>query len=347
MIRVDEIYNNVFLPLVQDRKGIGLHWFDPFGSVDIKDMISLPSINNVATHRFLFWDQEPVYQDTFSRFMEGFRQLYMGPLTLVTSEQHSEATTWTQDTYGLDLGYYFFHGWAALDWYRGYNHSFLWQAWPVRQLEHKIFCPNNIISGRRNHRVLLVSGMNQRNLLAGNVISFPDRCPFSKTVADDICHDLGIPTIEGLPLQIDVSDNHAQNSHRIDFHSHATKCFCHVVTETLYEGQRWHLTEKTFKPIVLQQPFVLVAPRGSLAYLRSYGFQSFDSIWDESYDSCQDNFRIDAVLDLLDQINRWTPQQIRDAQVAIHRVVQHNHDWFYGGFQDLLWQELSEMVKQW
>ena len=335
------------MPRVQNRKGVGLHWFDPFGSVDIQDMINLPPIDSKADQRIIFWDQEPVYHDTLARFMNQFQQQYHGRTTLITSEQHSANIDWAQSTYGLGHCYYFFHGWAALDWYRGYNHSFLWAPWMQRQFEHKIFCPNNIISGQRHHRVLLVSGMDQLNLLANNLVSFPSQCPFGQIMAEQICNDLGVPLIKNLPLLIDHPANHANNSHRIDFHAHAVKCFCHVVTETLFYGKRWYLTEKTFKPIVLQQPFVLLAPQGSLAYLRNYGFQTFHNIWDEQYDMCEDVDRIDSVLSLLAQINAWTAGQIRDAQHEISRVVQHNHDWFYGGFQDILWQELCDMIEQW
>lgn len=310
-------------------------------------MVNLPPVNSFADRRILFWDQEPVYQDSFSKFMDDFKQQYYGPITLVTSEQHSKATQWAQDTYGVDHCYYFFHGWAALDWYRGYDHCLLWAPWHQRRLEHKIFCANNIVSGVRSHRAQLVSGMNQRNLLQGNLVSFPAQCPYSGDSAGDICSKLGLAMIDNLPLEIDSSVNHAANSHRIDFHVQATKCFCHVVTETLYQGQRWHLTEKTFKPIVLQQPFVLVAPRGSLCYLRSYGFKTFHGIWDETYDCCDDDQRITAVLSLLEEINSWSDQQLQHAQREIMQVVQHNHAWFYGGFQALLWTELLHMMETW
>lgn len=347
MIRIDEIYNNVFLPCAQAKTGVGLHWFDPFGSVDIQHMVNLPPVEVIADRRILFWDQEPVYEQTFAKFMRVFQKEYYGPLTLITSESCSDAVAWAQHTYGLDHCYYFFHGWAALDWYRGYNHSFLWQAWTDRKLEHRFFCPNNIVSGERNHRARLVSGMDQRDMVCKNLVSFPERCPFSGDTAQDICNRLGIPVIQNLPLVIDQGADHANNSHRIDFYNQACKCFCHIVTETLYYGRRWHLTEKTFKPIVLEQPFVLVAPQGSLEYLHSYGFKTFHSIWPETYDCVPDAERIDAVLDLLDYINSWSQSKIQDAQQAIRSVVKHNRDWFYGGFQDMLWTEICNMIDQW
>jgi hypothetical protein len=63
----------------------------------------------------------------------------------------------------------------------------------------------------------------------------------------------------------------------------------YVPTETVYFGQRTHITEKTFKAIALEMPFVLVASAGSLEYLREYGFQTFAGILDESYDEETDD----------------------------------------------------------
>jgi hypothetical protein len=63
----------------------------------------------------------------------------------------------------------------------------------------------------------------------------------------------------------------------------------YVPTETVYFGRRTHMTEKTFKAIALEMPFVLVASAGSLAYLREYGFRTFAGIFDESYDTETDD----------------------------------------------------------
>jgi hypothetical protein len=43
-------------------------------------------------------------------------------------------------------------------------------------------------------------------------------------------------------------------------------------------------------------PFVIVGTRGSLEYLRSYGFRTFEGIWDESYDSAEDTYALNALL---------------------------------------------------
>ena len=350
MIRIDEIYYNVFVKAVQRlNRPVACHWFYPFGSTDFRQMCNEPLISD-ADLRIVFWDQEPAYQDRVQRFMDEYIHIYNEcRQIIVTSEKNSQDLDWACNTYGLEPNYYFFHGWAALDWYRGYDHTFLADAWSDRTLTRRIFCPNNIVGGRREHRLRVLDAFARRNLIVNNHISFPDVCPYENKSTRELMrgHGLTLPDDLSLPLIIDDDRNHANDSHSINFWDQATESFCHVVTETVYDSTRIHLTEKTFKPIVLEQPFLLVAPRGSLEYLRSYGFQTFGDLWDENYDHASDQDRINAIADVCAEINAWTPSQLKDAQYHADAIVKHNKRWFYGGFQDLLWQELTGMINSW
>jgi hypothetical protein len=110
-------------------------------------------------------------------------------------------------------------------------------------------------------------------------------------------------------------------------------------------GQRLHLTEKTFKPIALGMPFVIVGTKGSLEYLRSYGFQTFGDIWDESYDSADDDVRIERIASLLRSLDELPAEAKQDLFEQCHQVIEHNWNHFYkGGFEAVLWQELNEML---
>lgn len=348
MIRIDEIYYNVFAAALQDRPQIGLHWFDPFGSVDFNHMVNVPAVNR-AEKRIVFWDQEPFYQTTAQKFLDQFIEIYHGPITIVTSEQSSDTVQWARSTYRIGADYYFFHGWAALDWYRGYDRTFLYSPWQLRQFRYTFLCPNNIVGGNRSHRVKLFAELCRRDLVTKNLISFPLVCPYHGKNVHDLCQELEIDLdlTPWLPRTIDCSGDHSNNSHRVDFWQPGCQAFAHVVTETVYESDRLHLTEKTFKPIVMQQPFILVAPQGSLAYLRSYGFKTFANIWDESYDSAPDEIRIHKIADLLYQISQWTDQEIKCAQQEINHIIEHNHRWFYNDFETLLWQEITDMIGKW
>ena len=334
---------------MQHRSKVGLHWFDPFGKTDFANICNVPPVDDFADLRLIFWDQEPLHRDRVQLFFDQFIETYWGPKNIVTSEYESEDVKWVCDTYGLNSSYYFFHAWAALDWYRGYDRTFLSTPFSQRSPTHTLLCPNNIVGGRRRHRLELLSELVDRDLLKNNLISFPNICPYENRTVAQLCqdYDIHLGSVD-LPLIIDRYSNHANDSHQIDMWKLADQSLLHVVTETVYTGQKQHLTEKTFKPIVMQQPFIIVSYQGSLEYLRRYGFRTFHDIWDEGYDHCDDAVRIMKIGKLLNDINDLGHKEKQDLQRHLAPIVEHNFQWFYSReFENLLWAELQDMIKQW
>lgn len=84
------------------------------------------------------------------------------------------------------------------------------------------------------------------------------------------------------------------------------------------------LTEKTYKPISSHHPFIIFGFPGSLKYLQKQGFQTFDNIFDESYDN-EANF--DKKLDII-KSNIASYNNVPYSLETISRI-QHNHSWFY------------------
>jgi hypothetical protein len=93
-------------------------------------------------------------------------------------------------------------------------------------------------------------------------------------------------------------------------------------------------------------PFVLVAPAGSLAYLREYGFKTFAGVFDESYDEETDDIlRIEKTARLLKDLDSLTVRERQAVHQACLPIVEHNYRHFYrGGFADILWTELTSML---
>jgi hypothetical protein len=151
-----------------------------------------------------------------------------------------------------------------------------------------------------------------------------------------------------LPKLFAGEDTQLMTSCWLGNYAEAADSLIYVPTETVYFGDRLHLTEKTFKAIALEMPFVLVAPAGSLAYLREYGFQTFDEIFDESYDlETDDTKRIEAVTRLLKDLDNLSVAERNEIHQACLPIVEHNYNHFYrGGFEQVLWQELQEMLNE-
>ena len=69
-----------------------------------------------------------------------------------------------------------------------------------------------------------------------------------------------------------------------------------VVAETTVDSGDLFITEKTFKPTAYYHPFIVLGQPGILDYLKSQGFETFDNLFDESYD---DQFNLSTRIDIL------------------------------------------------
>ena len=120
----------------------------------------------------------------------------------------------------------------------------------------------------------------------------------------------------------------------------------HIVAETVFDQNKVHLTEKIFKPIVMRQPFVVFAGAGSLEYLRRYGFQTFDSVWDESYDHEADHqIRSNKILKLITDLSNQSEEQFKRTIDQCRSIVQHNVEHFFSNqFEKILLEELHQNV---
>jgi hypothetical protein len=378
MIRIDEIYNNTFWPWIKDHlPGFRMYMCEPFGRSDPDSVINYGQ-DDVHEHNYIFFfDQEPIHLDihmsTFERVcnynldithnipVRDPEFLWQNGMMcdninhagyLVTSEQHSENVEKICKQFKWNALYYFFHGWAALDWYRGYDKTFLITPWANRTIAKTFIAPNRIIAGKRKHRLEVLYHIFKNNM-TNNHISCPAVCPAENISTLDAVAPLAskYPDIKSvfaaqtLPINFTGETDHPMHSCWLSLFNESAESLLYLVTETVADGQRHHLTEKTFKPIALGMPFVIVGTRGSLKYLRSYGFRTFEGIWDESYDDAEDDVRIERIASLLKELDELSIEAKQDLFEAAHKVIEHNWNHFYnGGFEAVLWQELKDML---
>jgi len=78
-------------------------------------------------------------------------------------------------------------------------------------------------------------------------------------------------------------------------------CAVSIVSETVDDG--FFITEKTYKPMLAKQLFVVHGPLGILKYLREMGFKTFGDFFDESYDQEKDkSMRVQKIVNTVKQI---------------------------------------------
>ena len=368
MIRIDEIYSNTFWAwLKKNRPGFRAFFCEPFGRSD-PDSVMNYGDDDIAEHNYIFFfDQEPIH---LSIHLPTFNEVYYRntdlthrkgssrPQTdfvgyLVTSECDSDNVTAVCEKYQWVPLYYFFHGWAALDWYRGYDKTFLIKPYAQRTPTRTFIAPNRIIAGERQHRLKMLYWIFKLSM-EDNHISCPEICPAENISIYDAAHSLTstYPDVDQvfrsaeLPRNFAGETDHPMHSCWLSLFDESADSLLYLVTETVATGRRHHLTEKTFKPIAMGMPFVIVSTAGSLQYLRSYGFKTFGHLWDESYDAIQDDDqRIAAVAQLLKQLDSLSITERYNLFMAARETVEHNWNHFYnGGFEQVLWQELQGML---
>lgn len=347
-----------------------LYYHEPFGHSDPDSILCRSFVPAKEEENFIyFFDQEPLIPDYHQATFDSIdsrnidwsmvewptsTKIYREkPGILVTSEIASNNIDYICKQRNLRPFYYFFHGWAALDWYRGYNRTFLIAPWTERNVRKTFFSANRIIGGLRQHRVLMLYHFAKLDLMH-NWISASAVCPAENVPIGEIAEQYQdqypdiVDVINGLtlPRLFPGEDTVRMSSCWLDQFDLCAESLVYHVTETVYTGRRLQLTEKSFKPIALGMPFILTATAGSLAYLRSYGFQTFGDFWDESYDLETDDFaRAQKVAAVLKQLDDLSDEKKQELFRACWPVIEHNWNWFYhGGLELVLWKELTHML---
>ena len=333
---------------------------DPPGRSDPESLLNFG--NNVIESNYTFFhDQEPIHLSIHKPLFDDVARRNIdlnhcqGPnhSAIITSEYNSEFVDQVCSQYSWTPYYYFYHGWAALEWYRGYNKTFLITPMQDRQICQTFIAPNRIVAGERQHRLEMLYHIFKKNLI-NNHISCPVVCPGENISIYQSIKTLSnmYPDIETvfanapLPLQFHNEADHPMHSCWLSLFDECSESLLYLVTETVASGRRQHLTEKTFKPIALGMPFVIVGTQGCLKYLRSYGFKTFGDFWDESYDDEPNTgLRIEKIANVLKTLDKLESKNKNDLFHSAAEVIQHNWNHFYGGgFEQLLWEELINML---
>lgn len=93
-----------------------------------------------------------------------------------------------------------------------------------------------------------------------------------------------------------------------------------------YEHQ-FDLTEKTVKTLITGMPFVIVASPYFLKELKKLGFKTYESLWDESYDSIVDyDMRMLAIVKLVNNLVNYDWEGNKN---KLQDIANHNRSNFF------------------
>jgi len=321
-------------------------YLHPFGSTrpeNLEFRRKDEGANRFRGPMFIFYDQEPLDLEYNRPVFERIVELEQKPFILVSTERDSDDAKRICEEFPFLHINYFFHIFAAHDWFRGHQMLPGLQMPKDRVLEKSYISFNRLTSNRRIYRSLLVNELYKNNLLDLGHVSYSHHCPDDGAFDDNLRQGVpeyefdsayiesAISNLKQIPeLRIDFVDQDIPNqSMLLSPMPELMKSFVFLVTETCFFQRKTHLTEKIFKPIVLRMPFILAGCANNLEYLRSYGFRTFGDYWDESYDQLEDPIqRIQAIAQVIKQICQMTPAQQKSMLLDMQPILEHNYQLF-------------------
>jgi hypothetical protein len=212
----------------------------------------------------------------------------------------------------------------------------------------------------RPHRTTLFSRLTQENLLekARYSLLWPKKNfelfeykaqlwlnPDHKAYFDDVFRPLYEPKV----IDNTFEDLLGADDRKFSYRDHFVTAYFSLITETSASIQStpvlWH-TEKTYKPLAIGHPFMVMGCPGSLAYLRSEGYATFPEFFDESYDEMKlEVRRREAIVSEVRRLSQLSSIEL-DARVeAIKDKLVHNRNLLLTKNYKYLYDRIFQKIK--
>lgn len=313
-------------------------------------MVTYPSI--------IFHDQEPLYYNLYSQqdfvdcmksskiinqtvkesdLLSVFSKMHLRACTLpynlheYTLLCHSEKNSKELELYENNkfIGvYYWSHALISRDWFRFAEHDTGLNV-KFENLRYDFLIYNRAWSGSREYRLKFCELLAQQDLLPNCKTSFSatdGNTHYTKHQFKNQTFKIGSLDLEKLfEPNLTVATSSADYTS-----SDYASCAIEVVLETIFDDTRHHLTEKTLRAIACKKPFLLVATPGTLSYLRSYGFETFQGLICEDYDNIQDSAdRLTAIVNELKRISLLCPDEKIKLWQQLYAIAERNQKRFF------------------
>ena len=148
----------------------------------------------------------------------------------------------------------------------------------------------------------------------------------------------------GIYLSNDIStnDQYWQRYFNPDWYN--STAFSIVAETTVHKDEPLFITEKTFKPIAFQHPFIVFGQPGVLKYLRKLGFETFENMFNEVYDV---TFELDErMYNIAAQVNDYT---YKPYDLLTIEKLRHNKELFFNKeiVVKRIKEEIIDKINEW
>lgn len=202
----------------------------------------------------------------------------------------------------------------------------------------KFLCYNR--NSSRLHRLLLVSKLYKDDIIENSKVSLYENEYFNNIENDNLFYSFEglefsyvdiiwmkktLKEIYPLKLEFDNQQLTAQSDNFLSEKSHYLETYISLVTETSISNEWNFITEKCIRPMIGLQPFIVFGNPHTLKILKTYGFQTFDKIIDESYDNEFDtNKRFEMAYNEVKKLNNISKNELHEKYYSIIDILTHN-----------------------
>lgn len=314
--------------------------FDQYSQTDMLEFFLSHSPNMIETPKSIA-RIHALIKDQHLRSVTGTRHSVYDKTLLIHSEQNSPNLV-KYENVGFVGVYWWAHAAIAIDWYRYAQYDIsLIPKFDSTQKDFLIY--NRAWTGTREYRLkfteLLVEADLQEHCITTfstesegkNYQEFCPKNPAFKIQRHNL-QDYFNPCTVDATASADYDNQDYQRS------------AIEVVLETLFDDTRWHLTEKSLRPIACGRPFMLAATPGSLQYLRNYGFKTFNGLIDESYDNIVDPVqRLEVICMEMKRLSLLDSNQKQNLMEKLYSIAKHNQQLFFSkSWQESIFEEFTD-----
>lgn len=182
---------------------------------------------------------------------------------------------------------------------------------------------------KRNHRLFFLAKLKKNNMLddtiwscgVGHVGEWIDQFTDMKAEMNYFANLENRSAEESTNHnKLNLNDNHANT---VNF-DHGRMSYLHIVSES-NTTNRTFITEKSYKPFFMMQPFVMVGNYGNVQTLKDMGYNVFEEWIDHSYDTENDEVkRWEKAFEETKRLYSLSPEQWSDMMVCMSDAILHN-----------------------
>ena len=148
------------------------------------------------------------------------------------------------------------------------------------------------------------------------------------------------------PFYADGNNDQLHNDHRIITEEFHRESYWNFVVETHYDQDTVFLTEKTFKPILNLQPFIIVGNPGSINLLHDLGYKTFDGYNNESYD--KENNHEKRMWNILTEciiIGESSHEELTEEIYRMRPILEYNQRHFLSSKKERLVEVIEQLLE--